>query len=179
MADTERTFDEIVDMILLDYPVRTHSVILNVSWGFFATHEADIVIMDNASKYITELEVKRSWADFKADFRKTTTHIEGKVEYLYYVVPESLGDRVLSFLNGHDWGRDWWRLHFPDTAPVGVITYPEKGGRVKVLKNAPSLAMFKECNRKQHKLFLEEENQLLRLGTLRFWSLRKKIHEKK
>ena len=47
-------------------------------------HECDMLVLSK-SGYLTEIEIKRSWADFLADFKKRHTH-EGRgiIKYFYY-----------------------------------------------------------------------------------------------
>ena len=56
---------------------RSDMFVPNLSWGLL-NHEADLVIV-NKTGYLTEVEIKRSWEDFKADFNKKHTHNDERV----------------------------------------------------------------------------------------------------
>ena len=96
--DTKLTVDEI-QIALRNSGIwnkRQDIFIPNLSWGLL-DYEADLVIITKAG-YLTEVEIKRSWEDFKADFKKTHKHDDPRVYKFYYCVPESILDRVIDFL---------------------------------------------------------------------------------
>lgn len=136
---------------------RTDVFVPNLSWGLL-NHEADLAIMSK-SGYLTEVEIKRSWEDFKADFKKDHGHKDELVYYFYYCVPESIKDRVIEFLDekfGH--GRP----------PVicyteNAIIYGCKGG----------------CARTGYgrKMFIEERLKFATLGCMRIWPLKQELVE--
>lgn len=72
--DTKLTIDEIELAIVNSgiFNKRNDIIVPNVSWGLL-NHEADMVVMTK-SGYLTEIEIKRSWEDFKADFKKPHEH---------------------------------------------------------------------------------------------------------
>ena len=90
--DTKLTVKEIQEAIVANYGLQNNTFVPNISWGYFKTHEADLLCISKAG-YLTEFEIKRSYSDFLADFKKTTTHFEGKVMQLFYVVPESIWEK--------------------------------------------------------------------------------------
>lgn len=49
---------------------RSDIMIPNLSWGLLQ-YEADFVVVSK-SGYLTEVEIKRSYSDFLADFKKKT-----------------------------------------------------------------------------------------------------------
>lgn len=63
-----------------------NDVFINISWGFLY-HEADMLILSKAG-YLTEIEIKRSWADTKNDFKKNHTHSSQVITKFFYAVPE-------------------------------------------------------------------------------------------
>ncbi len=75
---------------------RSDIMIPNLSWGLLE-YEADFVVVSK-SGYMTEVEIKRSWEDFKADFKKKHKHDAEQVYYFYYCVPESIYVKVTEFL---------------------------------------------------------------------------------
>lgn len=160
MTDTNLSIHEIELATAQAFGIRNNIIVPNVSWGFFATHEADLVII-NKTGYMTEVEIKRSWQDFLNDFKKHTTHDEGKVMWKYFAVPQSLCEKAWQYLcdNGH---RDW-----------GVIQYFESGGaRIEYHPDN------KGCSDYRKKLFLEEKLAIARLGCMRIWSLKEKLNKR-
>lgn len=95
--DTKLTVDEI-QIALRNSGIwnkRQDIFIPNLSWGLL-DYEADLVIITK-SGYLTEVEIKRSWEDFKADFKKNHKHDDPRVYNFHYCVPESILDRVVDF----------------------------------------------------------------------------------
>lgn len=128
-----------------------------MSWGLL-NHEADMIIMSK-SGYVTEIEIKRSLSDFKADFRKKHDHSDKLVSQLYYAVPACIYEKCMELLKGNK-------------REAGILTYNEKGS-VSYAITAPTL----HSNRR--KLFLEEQFQLARLGSMRAWALKEKLYGNK
>lgn len=140
---------------------RSDMFVPNLSWGLL-NHEADLVIV-NKTGYLTEVEIKRSWEDFKADFKKKHTHNNERVYRFYYCVPVSILDKVKEFL---------LKVVKEDKSrknPSALISYTEDG-RVKIEDFGIS---YKEGARK---LFLEECLTVARLGVLRYWNLMEKVY---
>ncbi len=166
--ETSLTVDAI-QRLIVDYEggARTNIFVPNVSWGYFKSHEADLLRISKQG-YITEYEIKRSWADFLADFKKDGTHFEGKVAHLYYVVPESIADKCWDFLMQHQFPEPYLRGRYNRLPPVGLMFYRENG-RMSRPFNAPHLARFTNSNDNQYKLYLEEQIAIMRLGLLRLW----------
>lgn len=80
----------------------------NVSWGLFRWGECDLLICSKAL-YLTDIEVKTSISDLKADFLKKKwkpNHYKGKafirdIKYHYYAIPEELQTRATPILEEH------------------------------------------------------------------------------
>lgn len=159
MTDTNLSIHEIELAVAQAFGIRNNIIVPNVSWGFFATHEADLVII-NKTGYMTEVEIKRSWQDFLNDFKKHTTHDEGKVMWKYFAVPESMSEKVWQYLcdNGH---RDWGLIPYTESGGAWVQYYPDNKGH-------------SDCSKK---LFLEEKLAIARLGCMRIWSLKEKLNK--
>lgn len=134
-------------------------MIPNLSWGLLE-YEADFVVISK-SGYMTEVEIKRSLADLKADFHKSHTHDAEQVYYFYYCVPEKIYDKAIEFLHNcklGDCNADYPAvLYYTET---GKIVYPGFGN--------------KYSKGKHRKLFIEEILQVARLGQLRYWNLLEK-----
>lgn len=132
------------------WDVRSCVMVPNISWGLL-WHEADFVSCSPAGR-LTEVEIKRSWSDYKADFAKNHHHEDPKVTYFYYCVPESLVEKVASHLKEALWNRD-----------TGLLYYTEDGRIVTKW----------DATRRSGSVGLSEKEMadLGRLGTLRYWNL--------
>ena len=152
---------------------RSDIMVPNLSWGFLP-YEADFVVMTK-SGYLTEVEIKRSWEDFKADFNKDHRHDDERIYHFFYCVPITIFDKVKKFLTNKlmeeldDYSKDLLAKN-PDLLGVhsqlpAVLTYDENAN-VKQQKFG-----FSGARRHQaRKLFLEEQLQIARLGCLRYWN---------
>ena len=152
---------------------RADIMIPNLSWGLLP-YEADFVVVSK-SGYLTEVEIKRSWEDFKADFKKNHNHDAEQVYYFYYCVPVSIVAKVKEFL------MEKYGERYCLCAP-SVLWYDESGNvRVAVDDNQRCFGMHYASsispNVKHRKLFLEEQLTVARLGQLRYWSLLEKTEE--
>ncbi len=155
--NTTLTIEQIQCAVADVFGVRTNIIVPNVSWGFFATHEADMVVI-NKSGYLIEVEIKRSWEDFKKDFQKTTTHDEGKVQWKFFAVPASLKEKVLEYLAVNQ-RNDWGVIIYYEDGSAWYEKYPNRYGNPNP----------------KNKLFLEEKLAIARLGCMRIWGLKKKL----
>lgn len=162
--ETKLNIHEIELRIAQYFGIRENIIVPNVSWGYFKTHEADMVILTK-SGYITEVEIKRSLEDLKADFKKHTNHYEGKVEQLFYAVPVGIADKAWKIIEQSFEG---------NPVKCGMLVYDEGGG-VGVYMPAPSISMMQRKNKQDNRLFLEEQNRLIRLGVMRYWSLVQRV----
>lgn len=53
-------------------------------------YEADLIYFNLKARVVTEIEIKVSIQDFRADFKKKRYHDHLHVGYLYYAVPQDL-----------------------------------------------------------------------------------------
>lgn len=124
--------------------------------------ETDVLVVTN-SGYATGFEIKVSKSDLKADFKKRQ-HVQvnnlfenksgfekfyGKFKYFYYAVPPNLVDDCLDML--------------PDYFGIYCI----ENNKLKLVR--PSKELFK------HKWSESNIRNLLRLGTMRIYSLKKRL----
>ena len=75
-------------------------IVPNVSWGMLP-YEADLLAITPSGK-VTEIEIKRSLSDLKADFRKEHRHDAGCVSRFFYCVPECLADQAKAAILDHE-----------------------------------------------------------------------------
>ena len=82
---------------------RNYLAIPNVSWGFLS-YEADLLVISK-SKYATEVEVKISMSDWKADFLKYKhRRPDPRIKYQYYAAPMELAERYVELELPEGWG---------------------------------------------------------------------------
>lgn len=160
--DTNLTVRDIMLALIKQdcFNVRRNIVVPNISFGFL-DHEADLFLVSK-SGYATEVEIKRSLSDLKADFKKSKPFICDKVYRFYYCVPDSLVNHC----------RD---LCIENKRPIsGIISYNESGSIS--FHNRTICDSDKQWPRYSggRKLFIEEQLQIARLGTIRFWNLMNK-----
>lgn len=190
MKETTLTIEQI-ETVITCYPdspffVRRNLVVPNCNWGFL-NHEADLLVMSKA-RYLTEIEIKRTWADFMADFKKKHTHHDRKLSHFYYAVPLSIGERVFNWLyEGMYRCRATSVIHYEHSEVTGYTNNnPNKCGLIIYASNEEVQFMRKACvgtccinvaakRMGDHKVTEDEEKKLLRLLGLRVWGLKSKI----
>ena len=151
---TELTVKDIQALLAEYFGIRNNIIVPNVSWGLL-DYEADLLIM-NKTGYVTEIEIKRSWSDFLADFKKDENAHKSEIIYqFWYCVPDSLYKDCIDKL----------KEVYPDSLDrPNVISYSDSG----VLNFHGKTASY--CRGKHRKMFLEEQLKLARLGAMRYWS---------
>lgn len=131
--------------------IRTHVIVPNVSWAMF-DYELDLCSLDIHSMYATEVEIKISKSDLKADLKKPHHHHNPWMHYLYFAMPESMQDCIDLV---------------PEHAGIYLVKESNKWGEPEVLK-AKQAVVNKEAKKwDDHKAF-----ELARLASLRYWNTR-------
>lgn len=174
-----------IELAVAFYFARAQALsVPNVSWGM-GLHECDVLVLTK-SGYLYEVEIKVSMSDLIRDGHKDHGHVPGKrspgIIELYYAMPVALFDKI----------SDQGQIR-PDLIPnrAGVFSFrrTDSGAPLKLERKAePQTRPFKisvpagECWRTSEipparKLTIEERYQFARLGTLRIWSLKKKIED--
>nr|DAW63151.1 MAG TPA: DNA repair protein MmcB-like protein [Caudoviricetes sp.] len=133
-------------------------------------HECDMLVLSK-SGYLTEIEIKRSWSDFLEDFNKKHSHESmGLIKYFYYCIPESLLKKAYD------------KLEEKNRNYSGIITYDEDlkiklhGHRDRVKVNLEGAYSYRFITNKTYrKLYLEEQLEVARLGTIKVIKLKEKI----
>lgn len=133
-------------------------------------HECDMLVLSK-SGYLTEIEIKRSWSDFLADFNKKHSHeSRGIIKYFYYCIPERFLKKAYDKLEEEN--RDY----------SGIITYDEDlkirlhGHRDRVKVNLGGNYSYSFITNKTYrKLYLEEQLEVARLGAIKVIKLKEKI----
>lgn len=123
-------------------------------------HECDMLVCTKAG-YLAEIEIKRSFSDFLADFKKKHDHQSDYIKNFYYCVPSSIKDKVLNFLDSFENKEDW-------RVKAGVIVFYEDNDWIDIVKSPVE-------NKGSIKLTVEQKLYLARLGCIRVVSLKRKI----
>lgn len=186
-ADTNLTIEQVEHLIVRmeEFNVRQHIVVPNVSWGFL-NHEADLLVLSNQG-YLTEIEIKRAWQDFKKDFTKDHTHEDPRLTYFYYAVPEKIVPAVMQYLYKIELIKDWRGLPkekvvgYTDQNPnhCGLIVYGESPGYDRIedksLNYYYARIKVPAERLKGEKVEFKDKMQLMRLGLMRVWKAKEKI----
>lgn len=144
------TTAEIELAIAKKYGWRQNIIVPNVSWGLLY-HEADLLIMSKLG-VLTEIEIKVSRLDLIADSFKRQKHRSKIIKYLYFAIPRKLEKSISSI---------------QENAGIYIV---ETNGNVKKERNATTNPDF-------IKLKDEQRYNLARLGAMRIWNLKQRLHE--
>jgi len=144
------------------FGVRPHIMVPNVSWGAGFSDEKDLIVV-RASGYVVECEIKRSFSDFKNDFKKRKwkiyPNLSPTIREFYYVFPEEL-----------------WRKRKSD---IEALLQPFAGVMfVSKKRNQASIAVKAKPNKLARKMNDKQKLMIARLGVLRMWSLKKQLNSK-
>ena len=190
MKETTLTLEQI-ETIITGYPdspyfIRQNIVVPNCDWGFL-NHEADLLVL-NKTKRLVEIEIKRTWSDFMADFKKSHTHYDPKLCYFYYAVPLSIGERVFHWLYEGEYKCRPGFLYYERSEVTdytehnpnkcGLIIYADPQESTARGKRVGSCCLNVGATRmNDYQLSTDEELKLLRLLGMRVWNLKKKLAE--
>lgn len=169
MMNTERSLYEIeVALAKSDsFNFIRNIVAFNVNgWGskLYIGHECDMLVLSK-SGYLTEIEIKRSFSDFIADFKKKHHHESaGIIKYFYYCVPEKIYDKVCSELSKRD------------VLYSGIITFNED---LIIRYHGYDKNVHIREMRPYRKLSPEEQLQVARFGAMRSVILKEKLIKEK
>lgn len=172
---------EQIELAIMNYPdfnFRQNLMVFRVTGGSnVVNHECDCLIMTK-SGYLTEIEIKRSYADFLNDFKKDHVHKDDRVKSFYFMVHESFKDKVIE------------KLVQMKRIPSGIYVYDDNCNIKLAISYNDMLKYifgklyhiysldecFLYCDMwSQRKLFLEEQFQLARLGAMRYKNMTEKL----
>lgn len=169
MKKTNRTIYEIEVALckLPEFDFRKNIVAFNVngiSEKLPIFHECDMLVCSK-SGYLTEIEIKRSWNDFVADFEKRHKHeSEGLIKYFYYCLP-SFFDLVKTYDILEKNEMLYSGIYFYDE----YLNFQFHGARIYddnyIKRYIPS-----------KKLFIEQQLEIARLASMRVVGLKDKIN---
>ena len=66
-------------------------------WKNIVNHECDMLIVTK-NHYLTEVEIKISLSDLKADFKKKHQHKDKNIKNFYYAFPEEMKEKALKLI---------------------------------------------------------------------------------
>jgi len=170
---------------------REYICIPNVSWGFFKNIECDMIAIGGNNK-VHEYEIKRSWSDFMADFKKVHFHDDIRICNMTYVLPKSFADeRLVAFCanNYKNFKREFDFLFYNDDdggiVPKERITVTTQWGGYGTTMAFPKQYQSETyitpdmlttirgndaAEPYRRGLFLEERAKLYRLALIKIWS---------
>ena len=172
----------------LVFHTHVDETVPNVSFGFFKRMECDLVQVTDAG-YLREFEIKRSWDDFMADFRKAHFHDDVRIMRLTFVLPAAFaGEKLKKWCAEHykEFKRAFDFMFYLEDGPVcsfpqatwvptdgyrSALQLPERFRTETYI--TPEMAGEIHRNDKdapyRRKLFLEELVKFYRLGVVRLW----------
>ncbi len=128
--------------------IRANIIVPNIHWGLLP-YEVDLLVLSSKG-YATEIEIKVSVSDLKADKLKKHDHSSNLIKRLFFAMPLKMQEHI---------------KHVP--AKAGIL-FVDDYGRVREHRKA-------KLNTAARKLTEKEIYQVLRLGNMRTWTLRKKL----
>ena len=159
---------EIELAVATHFDPRQNLIVPNVADGM-GIHECDVLILTQTG-YATEVEIKISAGDLKADAKKAHAHDSDMIKTLYFAIPESLRD---------------YAAHIPARAGIIIVKRVknrywdfEKQATVEDgQKDRCEIIRAPQVNRAAQKWDAADRLALMRLSTLRIWSLKRKIRD--
>lgn len=130
---------------------RANLIVPNVSWGLQLRHECDLLIVSPAL-WATEVEIKVTASDIRADLKKEHRHLSNKIRRLYFAVPDYLTDC----------------LDIPQDSGLISVDSHDHPWHTKIVRRP-------RFNKLARKLTEDEYTKLAELGTMRIWSLKEHI----
>lgn len=143
---------ELAVVALIDY--RKNTIVPNVSWGLGFNHECDMLVLDDQDRF-TEIEIKISASDLKADFKKTHGHKSNIISRLIYAMPIGLCEKYQNLIPGH----------------CGIIAVREVMIGTRTFNKAE---WFRRCkhDKTKEKPSPKTIRKFMELGCMRIWSLK-------
>jgi hypothetical protein len=153
---TDIRVDEIEVSIASYFNYRQNIIVpkcYGVSWD---SHECDVLIL-KPSGYVIEVEIKRTFADFKADFKKLHHHKHKHIKEFYYCFTNDIYDKC------------------KDLVPLGmgIIICSRQGNYISSIIKKVAIPI-----KGAVKLSTEEQLKIAKLGCMRIWTLKQKLNLK-
>lgn len=134
---------------------RQNTIVPNVSWGLGLRHECDMLVLDVNNRF-TEIEIKISMSDLRADFKKGHNHSSNFISRLVYAFPDELLDRALPII--------------PDKCGIIVVKTVERFNTVIHIAE-----WYRQCKHDRTKQKPDQKmiEKFYHLGCMRIWSLKR------
>jgi len=157
-SKNKMTAIDIEEALYRRFSMKEYIAVPNVYWGLGINYEIDMFICNKKSKICSEIEIKISKSDLKADKKKKHQHSDPRVSKLWFAVPKHLEEYALK--------------NIPENAGLFVIEYI----------NDPLLTSITEVKkpiRRKDYVKLDEKSylKLLELGVMRLQKKTKRIIE--
>lgn len=137
---------------------RQNLIVPNVCWGM-GLHECDLLIVSKAG-YLTEIEIKISRADLRADAKKWHGHNSRRIKRLFFALPDYLESCI-------------------DLVPerAGIILVRPKGNVPGEYPHYPRCKEIRAAQRNKDAQTISDADRyrIARLGALRIWNLKRKL----
>lgn len=142
----------------LDY--RVNLIVPNVYWGM-NVHECDLLVVSKAG-YLTEIEIKVSRSDLKADAKKWHGHESDRIKRLFFALPDYLENIDCIEMVPE---RAGIIIVKPKDNVPGEYPYSPRCREIRPAKRNPAATKISEADR----------YKIARLGALRIWRLKRLI----
>jgi len=142
-------------LVAREFGYRRNLIVPNIFWGLGFRHELDVIVV-TPKGWATEIEIKVSSSDLKADRLKRHNHESNKIKQLYFAVPEKLEAQALELI-------------------------PVRAGLIVVRDDAKhryrlTYSRIARINTQARKLSDAEIRKLGDLAAMRIWSLKECIY---
>ena len=142
---------------------RRYFIVPNISWGLWFMHELDMLVVSPAN-WATEVEIKISVSDLKADQKKRHDHYSTRIRYLYFAVPEDLQEKALALI--------------PDRAGLIIVRHDVPGQKLPTSRKT-EIVRSPKTNKAARKLNDLELKKLGKLAAMRIWTLKKAAYDRR
>ena len=115
------------------------------------THEADLIWL-NENDYLTEVEIKASYSDFLADFKKNENHMIKYTKAIYYAFPHNMYKENEGKIK---------KVLLEKFSKAGVIIVDAEEMAVDIIKNSEHFNV--------EKIPIEVKIGLMRIGCQKWW----------
>ncbi|WP_338949966.1 MmcB family DNA repair protein [Fusobacterium nucleatum] len=122
-------------------------------WKNIVNHECDILIVSK-NQYLTEVEIKISLSDLKADFKKKHQHKDENIKNFYYAFPEEMKEKAIGLI--------------PKEAGILIAIKKEDGIQYREIECYRKPKINKGAKPINDKVL----SMIYRLGYLRYWNYR-------
>ena len=141
----------------LDY--RTNLIVPNVHWGT-NFHECDLLVVSRAG-YLTEIEIKISRADLKADKKKWHEHKGSQIKRLFFALPSYLENSIDLV---------------PDRAGIILVRPRDSDAAPTWMPRCRELRP-SEWQPRAPKISAEDQYKIATFGARRIWGLKQKLSQ--